>query len=192
MNNKKSKLNLFWLAKKGLFRLKFWFILKLFIIILWVLLILNLVIIYKIDKYLFNDIIINHLFISLFLLINVILMILFSLVASFSLKIRQTEFGIYRCNGARRSEIISLILKESILLTIIALICLIILETFIIVYFHPDISNLLKIKYNTEFYIILMKSFSLTILFIFLVSFFTYIPIAFYYAFRDPYDIIRY
>lgn len=192
MNNKKDKLNLFWLAKKGLMRLKFWFILKMFIIILWVLTIFNLIIIYKVDSYLFKDSIINHLFISLFFLINIILIILFSLITSFSLKIRQTEFGLYRCNGARRSEIISLIIKESLLLTLIALIFLIIIEIFLIFYFHADVSNLLKIKYNAEFYLILTKSFSLSILFIFLISFFTYIPIAVYYAFKDPYDIIRY
>lgn len=189
---KKEKINLLWLAKKGLIRYKFWFFLKLLIIILWAFFILNIYMLFNYNMSLINKTV--PFWITSYLLgfINLLCILLVLVMTTLTLRLRKNEFGLYRCNGATRGEIISLILNEGVILSFVSIICVLIIEFLFIYQLKIPIIGLFNISLDYTFFLDLAKGFLFSFFFIFVILFICYLPFAVYYAFKDPYNIIRY
>ena len=189
---KREKLNLFWLARKGLFRFKFWFILKLLIISLWIFFIFNVYMGFQLGIPVLKSKLSVWIFSYLFLFINFLSILLIVIITIFTLRLRKNELGLYRCSGASRGEIISLVLNESIILSIIVMICVLILEFIFVFYFRFLIAGFISTNLDFSFICNIVKGFVFSFFFIFIVLFLCYIPFGIYYAFRDPYNIVKY
>ena len=187
----KKKLNLFWLAKKGVVRFKFWFVLKLFIIILWGCWFYNLYLLSDIKIFAVNNNIIKSLINYNFIFVNFLILLILLLITTFTSQIRKNEYGLYRCNGATRSEIILLFFNECLIMSIFFIVSILIIESFFLLHYKVEIIKLFQIKYNLKFVVRLLKGFGLTFLAIFAGLSISYLPFGLYYAFKDPYNIIR-
>jgi len=190
--NIKKRLNLFWLGEKGLVRFKSLFLLKLVIIILWGLMLINLFLL--IDLKILS--IKNNIYIWLlsyqFALINLLTILFILTITMLTFRLRKDEFGLYRCSGGTRKEIILLVLCESLILSLISIIIILAIEIFFLLYFQDPLVKLFKLKLNFPFAMEFLKGFLLTFTTVLLGVSICYLPFGVYYAFKDPYNIVKY
>ncbi len=189
---KKERLSLFYLAEKGLIRFKFSFFLKLGIIIIWGLLLYNLFMINNIKTISINNELYSWIFSSLFIFLNLLAVVFIITITTFTLRLRKDEFGLYRCSGGTRGEIFLLVINESFILSFLSIISVLILEAFLIFYFRPFIINFFRVTFDLSFILKLGSGFVYLSCFITIGLLLCYIPFGFYYAFKDPYNIVRY
>lgn len=192
MEEKSGTINLFWLSRKGLLRFKSWSFLKVLIVLIWGFTLFNFYSAYLIQPRLVSTGLPERMLASVFMILNLVLLLFFLTLAVLTLKIRQTEFGLYRCGGATRGELLSLILNEGLLLTLFSFLALLVLETLFIYLFRLEIAGLFRIAYDFKFVLFCLKNFLITQALIFVVLVFCYLPLGIYYCLRDPYDIVRY
>ncbi|MBU1075674.1 MAG: hypothetical protein KKH98_00175 [Spirochaetes bacterium] len=128
----------------------------------------------------------------LFLLINLLSLLLIIIMTIFTLKLRKNELGLFRCSGATRGDIITLIINESMILSIIVMIFIVLIEFIFIYNFRFFLAGFLNTSFDLPFFLTLLKGFLFSFFFIFILLFLTYIPFGFYYAYKDPYNIVRY
>ncbi len=189
---KEKKLDILWLSQQGLMRFKSWFLLKLWLIVIWGFTIFNFYSLSTSSIRFTESPLLHFVLIYLFWIINIVLFLFFFTITILTLRLRKSEFGLYRCCGATRLEISTLILNESLLLASIGFIFLLIIEIFFLLYFKLEIAGTLKLAYDGTFFLFIIKNFIFTYLFLFLVLLLCYVPAALYYAFKDPYYIVRY
>lgn len=189
---KKDKLSLFWLAEKGLIRFKSLFILKLIIIILWGLLIFNLYIIFDQKTILIKNDLYTWILSYYFIFTNFLTILFILIITMFTFRLRKDEFGLYRCSGSTRKEILLLVLSECIILSLLSIIIILLIEVFLLFYFRFHIFEFLKVTLDFPFILQLIKGFTFTSLIVFIGLSICYLPFGFYYAFKDPYNIVKY
>ncbi|MDD5065434.1 MAG: hypothetical protein PHF84_00155 [bacterium] len=192
MELRTDKINLFWLSRKGLFRFKTWFVLKVVVLFLWGFVILNSYSLYLSQPRLFQASISNKFMFFLFLLLNFIFFVFFMALTILTFKLRQVEFGLYRCSGATRREIITLMFNESLMLTLISFGLLFFFEIIFIYFFRLEIAGLFKVSYDLRFTLGMAKNFLLSLVLVFILLMVCYFPLAVYYSCKDPYEIVRY
>ncbi len=189
---KREKLNLLWLAKKGLMRFRLWFILKLITTILWTFFIVNIFMLIQFKFPVFKNNIYAYLSTYLLILINFLSLLLIIIMTTFTLKLRQNELGLYRCCGATRGELLMLILNESIVLNLFSIGIVVILEILFVYKLRFFIFNYFNLIIDFSFILYMIKAFVFSFFYIFSLLFVSYLPFGIYYAYRDPYNIIRY
>lgn len=192
MEEKTSTINLLWLSRKGLLRFKSWSFLKMLVVVIWGFALFNFYSAYLLQPRLVSPGLPERMLAALFLILNLVMLLFFVTLAVLTLKIRQTEFGLYRCGGAARGELLSLILNEGLLLAFFSFIALFALQALFLYLFRLEIAGLFRIVFDFKFALFCLKNFILTQALLFIVLLLCYLPLGLYYCLRDPYDIVRY
>ncbi len=192
MKLKGKNFNLFALAWIDITRQKLWVSLKILVLLIWDLLFLNFLLITFLNNKFFTQPYFKTTTLLLFGILTFIVFIFLLLSISLSSYIKRTEFGLLRAIGATRINIFMLILNESLILTILSGLLLLVCEIFLISYFRLELSWILKSGYNLHFFLILLKSIILVVLTKFIFLFLLCFPVSLKYSFSDTYTILRY
>jgi len=189
---KKSDFNLFTLAWTDITRQKLWVGLKIAVLLIWDLIFVNFLLILFLNDNFFTAERFKVTTIILFLVLSLIVFLFLLLSISLSSYIKKTEFGLLRAIGARRIDVFMLILNESLILTVISTVFLMVLELFILFYFRTSFTWILKTGYTFHFFMIFLKSIFFVVITKFLFLFIICFPISLKYSFSDAYTILRY
>jgi hypothetical protein len=187
-----NTLNVLWLSRKGLLRFKVTFVLKVFILLVLGFMLYNGFSLSRLQPRLLESGPAERLLVPLFFILNAVLVLFFITLTILTLKLRRSEFGLYRCGGASRRELFSLVLNESLLVALVSFSLLFAIEGTFLYAFRLEIAGLLKVAFTFSFLLSCLTKFILTLLFIFTVLILCYLPLAFFYSFKDPYEIVRY
>ncbi len=185
-------LTLFSLTLTDIVRQKFWVSLKIVVLFIWGLIVNSLFLILSLNPMFFSSYIFKEVVLVLVGILTLITFIFLLVSISLTTKLKSVEFGLFRSIGARRSEIFLLILNESLILTLLSSLFLLIVDIFILFHFRINLTYILKTSYDINFFIIFLKTYFFTIVMKFILLFIICLPIGIRYSFLDPYKIIRY